>query len=192
MGDAKPIKHVTEFYKALFGPSPVTSLRMDGVVCNQLSEEDRQSLIRPFSLEEIKDTIDELKHDKAAGPDGLPAEFYQKFWEKIKYDLKEMLNKFHSGQLDIERLNHGVISLIPKVPDANVVQKFRPICLLNVSYKILTKILAIRLGLIIHKVSADTQTAFIKDRFIMEGIVILHETIHEIHHKKNVWGSFQN
>jgi hypothetical protein len=49
------------------------------VVCNQLSEEDIQSLIRPFCLEEIKETIDELKHDKAAGPDGFPAEFYQKF-----------------------------------------------------------------------------------------------------------------
>jgi hypothetical protein len=95
-----------------------------------------------------------------------------------------MLDKFHVGNLDIERLNHGVISLIPKVPDADVIQKFRPICLLNVSYKILTKNLAIRLGLIIHKVITDTQTAFIKDRFIMEGIVILHETIHEIHHKK--------
>jgi hypothetical protein len=83
MGDANLIKHVTEFYKALFGPSPVTSLRMDGVVCDQLNEEDRQSLITPFSLEEIKETIDELKHDKAAGPDGLPAEFYQKFWEEI-------------------------------------------------------------------------------------------------------------
>jgi hypothetical protein len=33
-------------------------------------------------------------------------------------------------------------------------------------------------------VITDTQTAFIKDRFIIEGIVILHETIHEIHHKE--------
>jgi hypothetical protein len=86
-----------------------------------LSEEDRQSLIRPFSLEEIKETIDELKHDKAARPNGFPAEFYQKFWDYIKDDLKEMLDKFHSGQLDIEILNHGVISLIPKVPDADVI-----------------------------------------------------------------------
>jgi Mg/Co/Ni transporter MgtE len=44
-----------------------------------LSEEDRQRLIRPFSLEEIKETIDELKHDKATGPDGFPVEFYRKF-----------------------------------------------------------------------------------------------------------------
>ena len=111
-------------------------------------------------------------------------EFYQEFWEVIKEDLKEMLDAFHKGDLDIERLNHGVISLIPKIPDADTIQQFRPICLLNVSYKILTKLLANRLGLIIHKVIADTQTAFIKDRFIMEGIVILHETIHEMHHKK--------
>jgi hypothetical protein len=40
------------------------------------------------------------------------------------------------------------------------------------------------LGLVIYKVIDDTQTAFIKDRYIMEGIVILHETIHEMHHKK--------
>jgi hypothetical protein len=184
VGETELIKHVIEFYKQLFGPSPVTSLRMDGTKCSQLEEEDRQELIKPFSLEEIKEVLDELKHDKAAGPDGFPAEFYQCFWEMIKYDLKEMLDKFHSGQLDIERLNHGVISLIPKVPNENIVQQFRPICLLNISYKILTNILANRLGLIIHKVIADIQTAFIKDRFIMEGIVILHETIHEIHHKK--------
>jgi hypothetical protein len=67
MGEADLIKHVTKLYKKLFGPSPVTSLRMDGVVCNLLSEEDRQSLIKHFSLEEIKETIDDLKHGKAAG-----------------------------------------------------------------------------------------------------------------------------
>jgi hypothetical protein len=59
---------------------------------------------------------------------------------------------FHQGKIDIGRLNHGVISLILKVPNANVIQKLRPIYLLNVSYKILTKILANRLGLIIAKV----------------------------------------
>jgi hypothetical protein len=34
----------------------------------------------------------DLKHNKAAGPDGLPAEFYQTFREVIKYDLKEMFD----------------------------------------------------------------------------------------------------
>jgi hypothetical protein len=156
---------------------------MEGIECTQLGEEDILELSKPFSVEEIKEVIDVMKHNKAAGPDGFPAEFNQIFWEVIKHDLKEMLDKFHTGQLDFERLNHGVISLIPKAPNAIVVHKFRSICLLNVSYKILTKILANGLGFIIYKVISDTHNAFIKARFIMEGIVILHETIHE-HHKK--------
>jgi hypothetical protein len=127
-------------------------------------------------FEEIRDVVFDLKHNKAAGPNGLPAEFYQTSWEIIKYDLKEMFDAFYQGRLDRERLNHGVISLIPKVLDVDTIQKFMPICLLNVSYKILTKIFANRLGLVIHKIISNTQTTFIKDRYIMEGIVILHET----------------
>jgi hypothetical protein len=35
-------------------------------------------------LEEIRDVVFDLKHNKAAGPDGLPAEFYQTFWEVMR------------------------------------------------------------------------------------------------------------
>lgn len=115
-----------------------------------------------------------MKHNKAAGPDYLPIEFYQVFWDKIKHDLKALFDAFHARKLGIERLNHEIIALIPKVPDADVIQNFRPICLLNVSYKILTKLLPNRLGLVIGRVVSETQTAFINNRYILEGVVILH------------------
>jgi hypothetical protein len=108
LGETEMIKHVTDFYKVLFGPSNICSLNLNGIECAQLTEEDRQELVKPFDLEEIKAVVFELKHNKVAGPDGFPAEFYQTFWETIKDDLKELLDKFHCGQLDIERLNHGV------------------------------------------------------------------------------------
>jgi hypothetical protein len=57
-----------------------------------------------------------VKHNKVAGPDGMPDELYQVFWDLIKGDLKKMLDAFHLGKLEIERVNHGV-TLIPKVPD---------------------------------------------------------------------------
>lgn len=155
-GDEDLIKHVTEFYKDLFGPSEVTSVRLDGIECNKLSMEDREFLTREFSLEEIKEVVFGMKHNKAAGPDGLPTEFYQKFWEIIKGDLKDLFDAFHKGNLDVERLNHGIIALIPKVIGADKIQQYRPICLLNVSYKILTKVLAVRLGLVVDRLISKT------------------------------------
>jgi hypothetical protein len=59
-----------------------------------------------------------------------------------------------------------------------------PICLLNVIYKIFTKVATNRLGSVANKVVSSTQSAFIKGRIILEGVVILHETIHELHQKK--------
>lgn len=174
------VKHITDFYKNLFGEPDNNAIRLDGLVCTQLCEEDRKFLTRDFDMEGIKEVVFRLKHNKVAGPDGLPTEFYQEFWDVVKYDLKETFGAFYKGDLDIERLNHGIIGLIPKVLDADAIQKFRPICLLNVSYKILTKLLANRLGLIIAKVISLTQTTFVTDRYIMEGVVLLHETVHEL------------
>ena len=65
-----------------------------------------------------------------------------------------------------------------------MIQQYRPICLLNVSFKIFTKVLTNRINLVAQKVIRSSQTAFLPGRFIMEGAVVLHETIHELHRKK--------
>ena len=96
----------------------------------------------------------------------------------------KLLNEFHEGKLDICRLNYGIITLEPKSDDAKQIQKFRLICLLNVSFKIITKVLMNRLSKIIKPIILPTHTAFIKGRYIMEGIVILHEALNSIHHHK--------
>jgi hypothetical protein len=37
------------------------------------------------------------------------------FWEALKFDLKELFDAFHEGKLEIERLNNGINTLIPKI-----------------------------------------------------------------------------
>jgi len=77
-------------------------------------------------------------------------------------------------------LNYGVIILLPKVKPAVNIKQFRPICLLNVIYKIITKVLTIRLTTVVDKVISPFQTAFIPGRNIVEGVVILQEVLHDL------------
>jgi hypothetical protein len=42
-------------------------------------------------------------------------------------------------------LNFGTITLLPKEKEVKRIQQYRPICMLNVSFKIFTKVLANKL-----------------------------------------------
>ena len=95
-----------------------------------------------------------------------------------------MVNDFYLGALDISRLNYGVITLVPNVQDANNVKQFRPICLLNISFMVFTKLLMTRLTDMADKLISKAQTAFVRGRYILDGAVMLHEVMHELRVKK--------
>lgn len=94
-----------------------------------------------------------------------------------------MMDLLFRGDLDLSRLNNGVIILIPKVTDANTLKHFRPICLLNVCL-LITKILTRRLTKVAYKVIDPCQTAFVLGRNILDGVVILHEVLQEMAYTK--------
>jgi hypothetical protein len=84
----------------------------------------------------------------------------------------------------ISSRDFGVITLLPKAQDVTRIHQYRPICLSNVSFKIFIKVATIRLNLVADHIIKPTQTAFMREHNILEGVVILHETIHELHRKK--------
>ena len=55
-----------------------------------------------------------MEHNKALGPDGFLAEFYQAFWETIKDDLMALFQDFHGGILPLFSLNFAIITLLSK------------------------------------------------------------------------------
>ena len=186
--------HITEYYKTLFGRAEVAQMHLDPDIWpahQQIQQVDNEALIKPFTLEELDNTIKQMKNNTAPGPDGFTVEFYKAFWPSIREDVKEMLDNLYEGHLELWRLNYGVIILIPKVKPAINVKQFRPICLLNVIYKIITKTLTIRLTAVIDKIISPYQTAFILGRNILEGVVILQEILHELKSKKKLWSYFE-
>jgi hypothetical protein len=122
--------------------------------------------------------------NKAPGPDGIPIEFFHSCWEIVKNDLMQLFHDWHSGNLNLYRLNFGMIILLQKTADADVIQKYRPICLLQVLYKLITKVATLRVEPYMGKLISSCQTAFIKGRNIMDGVMSLHEILHEARRKK--------
>ena len=95
-----------------------------------------------------------------------------------------MFHDLFDVHLHLFHLNFGTITLLPKKVEAIRIEQFRPICLLNVSFKIFTKVGTNRLTRVAHLVVQPTQTAFMPGRQILEGVVVLHEMLHEIHTQK--------
>ncbi len=131
------------------GPPEKSNIRLQNLEMGQLSEDQKKVMF-------------EMERNKAPRPDGFPADFYKQFWVVIKNNLKAMIDDFYKGIWDIKRLNYGVISLIPKCKDAAQIQKFRPIRLFNVSFKIITRTLMKRLTYVIGYLIEKTQIAFLK------------------------------
>jgi hypothetical protein len=178
--------YITSYYKGLFSAPEESDISMDESRIDdipQVSPQENASLNSPYIEEEIRKAVFQMEHNKAPGPDGFSAEFYQNFWDIIKFDLLALFAELHEGQLDLFRINFCEIILLPKVINAERIQQYRPICLLNVCFKIFTKVATIRLNSVADQVVRPSQTVFMQGRHILDGVVTLHETIHEMHRK---------
>jgi hypothetical protein len=157
--------YITSYYKNLFGAPEEGNFFMDETQTDdipQVTVEENNLLTAKYSEEEVRKAIFQMEHNKAPGPDGFPAEFYQTFWDTIKGDLLGLFSYLHAGQLELFRLNFGEIILLPKVNEAERIQQYRPICLLNVSFKIFTKVATLRLNMVADHVVRPSQTAFMQ------------------------------
>jgi hypothetical protein len=83
-----------------------------------LSNEERNELEKQFSEEEIKFAVFSCYLEGGPGPDGLSL-FYHKFWEVVRKDVVAMFNDLFAGKLDLFRLNFAMLTLIPKIEDAD-------------------------------------------------------------------------
>ena len=174
--------HIYSFYRALFlaGPRSGVSLSVDFWQAAHVTEEENRELTLPFLPEEVQRAVLEMKPNSAPGPDGLPVAFFQTFWESIKAVIMPMFQEFYVGTLVLSRLNFGVVTLVPKVVGATDIRQFRPITVLNVIFRIFSKVCALRLAPVLQRLTHPYQFAFLKGRFIHDGILALNEIIHEV------------
>uniref|UniRef100_A0A673FPW0 Reverse transcriptase domain-containing protein n=1 Tax=Sinocyclocheilus rhinocerous TaxID=307959 RepID=A0A673FPW0_9TELE len=119
----------------------------------------------PINIEELIQAATSLQCGKCPGPDGYPVEFYKKFMNKLAPILIEMYNESLKLLKLPQTLNQASISLIlKKNKDPLECSSYRPVSLLNVDFKLLSKLLSMRLESMLPSVISPDQTGFIKSR----------------------------
>nr|GEY76005.1 RNA-directed DNA polymerase, eukaryota, reverse transcriptase zinc-binding domain protein [Tanacetum cinerariifolium] len=107
--------------------------------------------------------------------DGYTFGIYRRYWRFIENDIIEAIKWFFTNGTIPKGGNSCFITLIPKIPNANMFKDFRPISLIGSVYKIISKILANRLVLVLGDLVNEVQSAFVADRQILDGPFILNE-----------------
>lgn len=145
----------------------------------RLGEGERESLISSFTEEEVRNVVWECDDSKSPGPDGFNMGFFKACWDTVKGDIMRMMLEFHENGKLVRGLNASYIVLIPKKEGSCGIHQMRPISLIGGIYKILSKVLAARMKVVVGKIIGEVQTAFIKGRHILDGVVVLNEAIEE-------------
>ncbi|KAM7462241.1 hypothetical protein LguiA_030362 [Lonicera macranthoides] len=121
--------------------------------------------------------------DKSPGPNGFNFYFYKKLWPDVGTDVTNFcLHCLNTCQL-LADLNETLIVLIPKVKKPDKITFLHPISLCNVVVKILTKVLANRLKVVLNSVFSEAQSAFIPGWLISDNVLIDFEVSHFLHRR---------
>ena len=169
------------FYDKLYarGPDVQPEDFLTNVNLQCLSNDQVAITEMPFTAEELRASLNSMNGSTSPGPDGYTVPFYKMFWEELGSLIFSAVSEFYDKSFIPREVRSSITVLIPKKNrDAKSVESFRPISLLNVMFKIITKALAIREAKTSHRLVDGDQTAFIKGRYIGENVRLALDLIH--------------
>jgi hypothetical protein len=180
------INNCRDFYQRLYDCEPIDSSLVDFFLDGlpRLSDESSSTCDGPLSFSECWTAIRAMQNGKTPGSDGLPKEFYERFFHLFGADFINVVNQaYDKGSLS-ESQRTGLITLICKDPDhPELLENWRPISLLNIDYKIVSKTLASRLGKVLPDIVHKDQTCAVPGRSIVDNLHLLRNVIDYCHQK---------
>ncbi|CAA7055147.1 unnamed protein product [Microthlaspi erraticum] len=158
--EEKIVGVITKFYQELFtsqGGESQEAIREALEPC--ITEEINEKLIATPTWEEVRAACFSIHPGKAPGPDGFSACFFQSNWSTVKEKVTTEIQAFFTSGTLPPNINTTHVRLIPKITSPKKVADYRPIALCNVYFKIISKILTLRLQPVLNEIVTENQSA---------------------------------
>ena len=177
------LKETKEYYKNLYQKKVTVDSKLDEYVPTlpKLDEIESNSLEGLLTLEEASIALKNMKNGKSPGTDGITVEFFKVFWKQIGGFVVRSLNEgFKKGQMSITQ-KEGIIICLPKSnKPREYLKNWRPISLLNISYKIGSTCIANRIKQVLHSLINEDQTGFVSGRYMGDNLRFIYDLIHHL------------
>ena len=180
MGIENILKEQVHFYSKLLsseGWDKEAANKLVQNIENKITDEQKQLCEEFISETELNNGIKALKKNKSPGIDGIPGEFYKKYWTLIKKNFKQVIREIEETEELCLTQYRGVICLLFKQGDRDDLFNWRPITLLNTDYKLIAIIYAGRLKKILPTLIDEDQRAYIEGRQISETVRLTQDII---------------
>ncbi|GKV02143.1 hypothetical protein SLEP1_g14613 [Rubroshorea leprosula] len=177
-------REIAKYFSRLFQGDLWNRPKSTGICLQQISEERKVWLERPFSTEEIEERLRSCEGTKALGPDGYNFNFIKFAWSTLKEDFVNFFNEFYQNGKLVKGINSSFLTLIPKKHNPTELKDYCPISLIGCDYKLLAKVLANRLKLVMPEIISETQSAFLGGRQLIDDVLALNEVVDEVKKSK--------
>lgn len=138
-------------------------------------------LSAPFELDEIRKAIMQMQFGKAPGLDGLPAEFFKTYIDLLAPILKEIYEEsLEAGTLPPSMREALITSLLKPGKSPEHCDSYRPLSLINCDTKILAKVIANRLALLMEQLVLPDQAGFVPGRETTHNLCTLFSILQNV------------
>ena len=186
--EMKILNHTKTFDEKLFTRKSTKTFDACSTFLRGIETPQKSLCDKLLEMEELSVSLDSMQTGISPGNDGLTIEFYKSFWSLLKTPLYNSVvySKSH-GSLSISQRQVIIKLLVKKDKDTRYIENWRPISLLNVDTKIISKGLANRLKDTLPDIISHDQTAYVKGRFIGESTRLISDIL-EVTETFNVGG----